>query len=228
VRLGADVTVIYRRTREEMPAWKEEIDEALREGVRIETLTNPEEIITKDGKVTGVKCTVMKLGAFDRSGRRRPEKTEENFILDADQIIWACGQTLDCADLLGAAGIEMSDGTWIKSDRVTGQTSVPWIFAGGDASTGPMSVVDAISGGERAAAGIDQYLTGENHAFWRTEKPVDTAFDPDADPAAYPRKEPVSIPVERRKGNFDEVERPWIEAETIRQALRCLRCDYGK
>lgn len=122
----------------------------------------------------------------------------------------------------------MNDGTWIKTDRVTGQTSVPWLFAGGDASTGPMSVVDAIAGGERAAVGIDQYLTGEDHAFWRTEKPVDTVFDPDADPASYPRKEPVCIPVERRKGNFNEVERPWIEAETIRQALRCLRCDYGK
>ncbi len=228
VRMGADVTVIYRRTREEMPAWKEEIDEALREGVRLKTLTNPEQIITTDGKVTGVNCTVMKLGEFDRSGRRRPEKTEENFIIAADQVIWACGQTLDCTDLLDAPGIEMNDGTWIKTDRVTGQTSVPWLFAGGDASTGPMSVVDAIAGGERAAVGIDQYLTGEDHAFWRTEKPVDTAFDPDADPASYPRQEPVCIPIERRKGNFNEVERPWIEAETIRQALRCLRCDYGK
>jgi len=105
---------------------------------------------------------------------------------------------------------------------------MPWVFAGGDAATGPMSVIHAVADGERAAAGIDKYLTGEEHAFWRVEQIVDTKFDINADPAPYPRVKMPLRSINRRKNNFNEVELPWVESEAIRQAQRCLRCDYGK
>jgi NADH-quinone oxidoreductase subunit F len=109
----------------------------------------------------------------------------------------------------------------------TGQTSVDWIFTGGDAATGPSSVIEAVSGGEMAAVGIDEFLTGDKHDFWRKEKHNDTFFDPEAIPAKYPRTHMVMLAAERRMYNFNEVEQVWPEGEAIRQARRCLRCDYG-
>jgi len=94
--------------------------------------------------------------------------------------------------------------------------------------TGPFSVVSAIADGEKAAVGIDFYLTGEAHAFWREEKPVDVDYNPEADPVPYPREPIRLIDVERRRHNFDEVEQTWNESVAQRQAKRCLRCDYGK
>ena len=140
----------------------------------------------------------------------------------------AIGQRLDTKSILGSTSLELNALGFIFADPVTGQTSVPWIYAGGDIVTGPASVVKAIADGEKAAAGIDLMLTGANHAFWRQEKPVLTSFDPDADPVPYPREKMPAIPVEKRIHNFDEVELPWMESSAIRQSKRCLRCDYGK
>ncbi|MFA6599962.1 MAG: NADH-quinone oxidoreductase subunit NuoF [Candidatus Omnitrophota bacterium] len=231
LRLGAEeVTILYRRSQQEMPAYAEEIEEALNEGVKLMTLTHPVEIVKSTaGRVLGVKCIPMKLGEFDRSGRRRPEGDEtQPFHLEADQVIVAIGQALHAKELFGGLDIEMTPNRFIKADPVTGQTSVPWIFAGGDAVSGPYSVVAAIGAGERAAAGMDESLTGANHAFWRKEQEVQTEFDPDADPVPYPREKIRSIDLERRRSNFDEVEQPWAEGVAVRQAKRCLRCDYGK
>ena len=229
IRLGANaVTVVYRRAQEDMPAYLEEIGEALQEGVVIKALTNPDEIIVADGKVKGVKCHTMKQGDFDKTGRRRPEKSNKTFVVDADQVIFACGQTLDSSELFDRSELQPISGYRIMSDPLTGQTTMPWVFCGGDAASGPSSVIHAVAGGERAAAGIDQYLTGENHAFWRVEQVVGTNFDADADPVAYPRVNLPVLEVNRRKNNFNEIESPWLEAEAVRQAQRCLRCDYGK
>ena len=228
VRLGAEsVDIVYRRTQEEMPAWAEEIDMAIEEKIKLHTLTNPGEIIANDGKVCAVRCVRMKLGAFDSSGRRRPVETDEEFILDADQIIVATGQTLDLNSILD--GVELKNDGWSKiyCDKRTGQTSEPWVFTGGDTATGPSSVIEAVGGGERAAVGIDKFLTGEVHAFWRKEKHNDTFFDPEAMPAKYPRSHMLILDAERRMHNFDEVEQVWPEGEAVRQAKRCLRCDYG-
>ncbi len=228
IRLGAKtVTVLYRRTREEMPAYAEEIEEALQEGVAIQALTAPVEITAKKGKVSGVKCMHMHLGDFDRSGRRRPEADQDDdFVIDADQVIMAVGQTID-ASVFGDA-VETDDRGWILADPVSGKTSLDGVFAGGDSVTGPMSVVHAIADGERAAVGMDEFLTGEKHAFWRVEKENTTDYDPDADPLPYPREQLRMMPVEKRRSNFDEVEQAWNESEAVRQARRCLRCDYGK
>lgn len=232
VRLGPEkVTVVYRRTQDQMPAYDEEINEALNEGVELEPLTQPLEVVVHDGRVTGLRCIRMALGAFDRSGRRRPsEAGSESFVIPCDQVIVAIGQSLDTTALLGKGNHARAAGDhgFLRADRQTGETDVPWIFAGGDAVTGPSSVVEAIAAGERAAVGIELYLTGTADAFWRTEKTVDTAFEPDADPVMYPREPMRTTAVERRIHSFEEVEQPWFEQAALCQARRCLRCDYGK
>jgi NADH-quinone oxidoreductase subunit F len=230
VRLGAKtVTVLYRRTREEMPAYAEEIEEAQKEGVSMTLLTAPVEIVVKNGKAAGIQCRPMHLCEFDSSGRRRPEADQgHDFMLDADQIIAAIGQKVNTGEVFDGIRLELTKQNTLAVKRATGQTSVPWVFAGGDDATGASSVVEAIAAGERAAAGIDTFLTGESHSFWRRERDVPTSFDPDADPVPYQREKLPSIGVDKRKCNFDEVEMSWTESETVRQAKRCLRCDYGK
>ena len=211
-----------------MPAYVEEIEAALEEGVRLETLVAPEEFLVEDGKVTAVRCRRMTLGEFDGTGRRRASKADEGRVFPTDQVILAIGQRLEAAPLLGALDIALAPEGWIRTDPVSGQTALPWLFAGGDAVSGPSSVVAAIGAGEKAAVGIDRFLTGGEHAFWRDYHEVRTSYDPDADPVDYPRGEVAMIPVERRRANFEEVEKPWNEAMAVRQAQRCLRCDFGK
>jgi NADH-quinone oxidoreductase subunit F len=232
LRLGAEtVDVVYRRTQEQMPAYEEEIDEAIKEGVRLRTLTQPTEIVKgKDGHVKELICTPMELGEFDRSGRRRPQASAQpaTLRLPADQVIVAIGQWVDTTAVASDIVVDLTDDGFIKADPITGQTSLPWLFAGGDVSTGPASVVAAIGAGERAAVGIDYLLTGGVHAFWREEQVVNTDYDPDTDPVPYPREQIRLTAVDRRRHSFEEVELPWCEAVALRQAKRCLRCDYGK
>ncbi|MBN1500976.1 MAG: FAD-dependent oxidoreductase [Spirochaetes bacterium] len=228
IRLGAEVVIVYRRTQGEMPAYAEEIEEALHEGVKLFPLLQPVEICG-DGKVESLKCIHMQLGEFDRSGRRGPKEITNDVIeLECDQVIIAIGQRLHMKEYSDLPELEYNDNRFIKCSTLTGATSIDWLFTGGDAARGPSSVVQAIGDGERAAFGIDLYLTGESHAFWRKEKVPDTFFDPEADPSEYEREAIRTIDVERRKFNFDEVELPWIESTALRQCQRCLRCDYGK
>jgi NADH-quinone oxidoreductase subunit F len=229
LRLDAEsVTVVYRRSREAMPAYEEEIEEAELEGVKLRLLTAPVEIVTEGHRVVGVKCLPMRLGEFDRSGRRRPEEGGDAFVIPADHVLVAIGQTLDLKKLCNDVRLEARNKDFVQVNPVSGQSSEKWIFAGGDDVTGPSSVVEAVAAGERAAVGIDRYLSGKNHAFWRETREVDTQFDPEAEPTETPREKLDLIPVERRRNNFDEVELPWREPVAIRQAKRCLRCDYGK
>jgi len=231
LRLGSEeVTVIYRRTREQMPAYAEEIEDALNEGVRLCTLLNPEEFMVKDGRVTGVSCRPMKLGEFDRTGRRRAQDDREVLpeVITADQVIMAIGQALDKDVISGGVEVEFNSSGWVKADPRSGATSIPWLFAGGDATTGPSSVAEAIGAGERAAVVMDAQLSGAQHGFWRGYRDQGATFDPDAEPLNYAREKLPAIPVGKRKHNFNEVEQPWSEAVAVRQARRCLRCDYGK
>ena len=163
VRLGAEqVTVVYRRSREAMPAYKEEIEEALHEGVKLQLLTAPTEVIVENGQAMGIRCQPMRLGEFDRSGRRRPEESGEAFVIPADQILVAIGQSLEPQRFCDERFSNTRSGGLLVADPVTGQTSHKWIFAGGDAVSGPSSVVEAVAAGERAAVGIDRFLTGAN------------------------------------------------------------------
>jgi NADH-quinone oxidoreductase subunit F len=227
-RLGSEsVNIIYRRTRDEMPAFADEIDEAILEGVQLTFLTSPVEILTSKNHVSGLRCRRMALGEYDRTGRCRPVPgNDPDYVLEADQIIAAIGQSLKTDGMFDGIGITMNKRGFIEVDPVTGQTSAKWIFAGGDAVSGPGSVVEAVAAGEKAAVGIDQYLTGESHAFWRQEVKVDTFFDPEADPVEYPRAKIQLLPVSKRRSNFCELELPWQESTALHEAKRCLRCDY--
>jgi NADH-quinone oxidoreductase subunit F len=230
LRLGADhVTILYRRQRAQMPAWAEEVLAADEEGITVLTLTAPKEIMRNSrGQLLGVLCQRMALGDYDRSGRRRPVAGRNpDFTVPCDQVIAAIGQSLEARSLLGDVPAELEDG-WLKIDRASGATSIEWLFAGGDAATGPASVVEAVGAGERAAVGIDQYLTGANHAFWRRDRAVDVYFDPGADPVPTPRAAVVCLDPQARACTFDEVELSWSAETACAEAKRCLRCDYGK
>ncbi|MFP4014639.1 MAG: NADH-quinone oxidoreductase subunit NuoF [Chitinispirillaceae bacterium] len=230
LRLGAEtVTIVYRRTREQMPAYAEEIEEAQQEGVDLRVLTAPVEVVATDGKVSGLVCRPMTLGQFDRSGRRRPEgETGHDFTIETDQIITAVGQKVATSEIFDGIELDVTKSGTLAIDKTSGQTSVPWVFAGGDVVLGAASVIEAVAAGERAAVGIDMFFTKESHAFWREEREVHTSYDPDSEPAPYPREKLHLIAVDRRRNNFDEVEMAWNESVTVRQAKRCLRCDYGK
>jgi NADPH-dependent glutamate synthase beta subunit-like oxidoreductase len=153
--------VIYRRSYEEMPANKEEIEECAEEGIEIMTLTNPVRIIEKDGHVTAVECIKMKLGEPDAGGRRRPEPIQgSEFVIEIDALIPAIGQESDWACLTEECACTLSDWGTMKVDPVTLQTHDPDIFAGGDAVTGPRTVVEAIQAGKEAAVSIDRFILG--------------------------------------------------------------------
>jgi NADH-quinone oxidoreductase subunit F len=250
LRLGAkSVTVAYRRTRSEMPAYQEEVEEAEREGVIFEFLAAPLELVQKNGKLAAVKMSRMELGEFDRTGRRKPVAKREDgpgqgargnggsesiFMLDADQVIAAVGQKLNPAVLFdGRSGdplglrvsLKLNDREFIAVNPVTGQASEEWVFAGGDAVNGPASVIEAIAAGEKAAVGMHAYLTGRDGVPWRLPRKVDTFFDPDADPVMGTRPGIRLIPVKRRAG-FAEVETTWPAGVALAETKRCLRCDY--
>jgi NADH-quinone oxidoreductase subunit F len=230
LRLGAKhVNILYRRQREQMPAWAEEIIAADEEGITVMPLTAPKQILRDaEGSVVGVLCQRMALGDYDKSGRRQPVAGRNpDFTVRCDQVIAAIGQSLDAKALVGDLPVELQKG-WIKIDRATGATSVDWIFAGGDAATGPASVVEAVGAGERAAVAMDAHLTGANHAFWRHDIPVDVFFDPDADPTTTPRAAVFCLDPGLRACTFDEVELSWSLETALAEAKRCLRCDFGK
>jgi NADH-quinone oxidoreductase subunit F len=233
LRLGAQsATVVYRRTRAEMPAYAEEVEEAEREGVKFEFLGAPLELVRKGGKLAAVKVRTMVLGDFDRTGRRKPVvKGENDYALQADMVIAGIGQTLDAGELFsGPAGngvaVKLNERHYLDADPTTGRTSLEWVFAGGDAASGPSSVVEAIAAGERAAVGIDEYLTGAVHAPWRADHLADSFFDPDADPVPGNRPRLKLIPVNKREHSFAEVETAWSCTVATSESKRCLRCDY--
>jgi NADH-quinone oxidoreductase subunit F len=228
MRLGAErVSVVYRRTREEMPAYHEEVEEAIKEGVDIIFLSSPVEIVKKKGRVSVLRCQRMSLGEYDSSGRQRPTPIPGEILnLEVDQIIVAIGQNMKPEELFNGLNVRLTKNNYIDANPVTLQTSVEWLFAGGDAVSGPASVVEAVGDGEKAAVAIDKYLNGTSGAFWRVDKAVDTFFDPDADPLEYSKTEIHMIPVNKRMRNFMEIELPWQEDVALREAKRCLRCDY--
>lgn len=228
LRLGAEeVTIVYRRTKDEMPAQRSEIEAAEKEGVRFCFLAIPARI-TGNEKVQAMECQRMRLGEFDRSGRRRPVPIDNAYFeLAVDMVIPATGQFSDTAGIFDGFRVETDQGGVIRVDE-NGRTNVPYIFAGGDVVSGPATVIKAIAAGERAAVAIDQYLNpGENKIYpWRQRKPADTSFDPEAAPVPYGRCElPELLPDSRLKG-FDEVEMTLDKDTAMREARRCLRCDY--
>ncbi len=229
LRLGANsVTVVYRRTREEMPAEPEEIAEALEEGVRFEFLVAPVEVIRDGGETaTAIKLQRMRLGAFDDSGRRRPLPIEDGFIeILTTHIIRAIGQK----PIVPAGGPPVTKWGTVSVSKLSMETELDGVFAGGDAVLGAATAVEAIGQGRRAAEAIERYLQqGKSVRFpWNTPRSLDTPFDPAAEPSETTRcQTPKLLPMER-KTCFDEVELALSAADARLEANRCLRCDYGK
>ncbi len=217
-RLGADVTILYRRTRAEMPAIKPEIEGSLEEGVKIEFLAAPVEIVCKDGQAVGMRCIRMELGAPDASGRPRPvPKPGSEFEIEATAIIAAISQEPDFDRLDGLR----QGKDWIKTDE-WGATGNDNLYAGGDdVELGLVSI--AIAQGRFAAEAIDARFRGT-----KPEKPpAGPAITPERMKIGWykpaPRNERTHIPVELR-GFATEIEQGLTEEEALAEARRCMSC----
>ncbi len=228
LRLGADdVRILYRRAREQMPAWDEEIVAALDEGVILEPLAAPAKI-EQSGDRLLMTCIRMELGEPDASGRRRPVPVEgSEYTLEVDDIIAAIGQNVDAS---AAPGLELTDWRSIQADEHTGQTSVEGVFAGGDCVTGADIAVTAVGAGRRAAVAIHQYLRGEAVTGERRmyNHSMGDLADIPADVTA-PFKKEARIPMphldaKARAKTFGEVETGFTEEQARAEAARCMEC----
>ena len=224
------VTVLYRRTREEMPAYHEEVEAGLAEGIKLEELVAPLAVHVKDGKLTGVRFQRNKLGERDASGRQRPVPIPgSEFDLELDTLVVAISEEP------GGEGLEQLTRTRWGTLAVNGEsflTSRTGVFAGGDAVTGPATVIVAVGTGKNAAAMIDRYVRGK--ALRVLPKavvpavfvaPIQVDGDDEGTDIAIER---VTVPeraVKERLCGFAEVELCIDEAAAVKEARRCLRCD---
>jgi len=226
-RLGAEVKIVYRRSRAEMPAAPEEVEAAEAEGIKIDLLTAPTEIIAEAGKVSKMKCIRMELGELDESGRRRPIPVEgSEFIIDADTIIPALGQASD-AEFAKGLGLRASSRGMIVVDEATLATNIEGIFAGGDVITGPAMVIDAIAAGKKAAQSIDEYLKGE--VLTSKEDKITPQKLSEKEVSALKKRFPYRNRVkaeelgsEARAVSFEEVQRGYAALEAQQESGRCL------
>lgn len=227
LRLGSEVNIVYRRTQKEMPADEEEIKEAEKEGVKIHYLAAPVKIIGKNGKVTGLECSKMKLGKPDESGRARPIPIKNSeFIIEADVIIPAISQQPDLSFLPKDHNIDISKWNTFAADENTMATNIPGVFAGGDAVTGSNTVIDAIAQGHITATSIERFINGETLEQTDSKtKPLETEIkiDLNIQPKTKRAKSPMQI-ISERQYSFKEVEYGFDEVTAIAEAQRCLRC----
>jgi NADPH-dependent glutamate synthase beta subunit-like oxidoreductase/coenzyme F420-reducing hydrogenase delta subunit len=228
IRLGSsDVSIIYRRTLDEMPAGREEVEEAEREGIKMIYLASPV-AFTGEGKVQSVRFVRMRLGESDASGRQRPVPVEgSEFEIEADTVILAIGYTPD-AEALEHAGLDVTKkGTVIVKDA-TGITNIKGVFAAGDVVTGPLSVIEAMASGRRTAEAIHRYLRNmpEKEVEYRSViRSLDNSVVEligKADRQAMPLLE-----IEKRVSSFEEVDLGYDLAQARTEALRCLNCGAG-
>ncbi|MBN2069942.1 MAG: FAD-dependent oxidoreductase [Candidatus Krumholzibacteriota bacterium] len=232
-RLGADkVIVLYRRTRDEMPADRMEIEECLEESIEIMELAAPVGIISENGKLKALRCLRMKLGEPDESGRRRPVPMEgSEFDLPCQTAISAIGQApvLDGVSTVAGRELELTKWNTVVTDNETMKTNIEGLFAGGDnADDGPTVVIDAVRDGQRAAKAIDAFLRGEEMArkpfivrkeFWSKPGRLELG-----DIKESPRHEVHMSDVESRKGNLDEVATGFEFEDNTHECDRCLSC----
>jgi NADH-quinone oxidoreductase subunit F len=222
-RMGAEVTVLYRRERKDMPAYGEEIEDALEEGIEIRELVAPKAISRNNGRVTLV-LDQCELREFDRSGRRRPVPIDGCILSqDYDTIFSAIGQS---PDLFFTGSLDLKRDT-IAVDRHSLCTNITGIFAGGDAVLGPARVVDALAHGKRAAVEIDKYLSGirgETPSREGYEK-IDITMKVPEQVVRQERAEMPKLTAEERLACFQEVELGYDEETARRECARCLRCD---
>ncbi len=228
LRLGAkNVKIVYRRTKAEMPALPEEIIESEEEGIELEFLTNPLEIITENNKVKAIKFIRTELGDFDDSGRRRPVPVKgTEFTVKADLVIPCIGQKLTMSKL--HAGLELLPNGHIKIDPETMMTSKDGIFAGGDAIY-PSTVIESVAQGRKAAIAIDKYFGYEGKLFDEERTEYETGYNEDAYLKTIERKSPQYAEIrERIRDMAMEVNKGMSLKNAIEEARRCLHCDRGK
>jgi formate dehydrogenase beta subunit len=228
-----DIYLVYRRTRNEMPADEVEIHDAEEEQVQFHFLTAPVRILAEAGKVVGLECIKMELGDPDDSGRPRPVPVEgSEFVFDCDTIISAIGQQVDLSLLAGMDDVQTTQWNTILVDEYTKQSSRPKIFVAGDCETGPDALITACAGGRRAAHSIDRFINGQaldydnNHYFDKLFETV-KVYDPDEEILKVESKkrfQPGMLPADTRKSTFDEVEQGLSAQEAVAEAERCLRC----
>ena len=228
LRLGADEAhIIYRRSRTEMLAEPEEIEEAEKEGIKIHFLVAPVKITGNKGKVTGIECIRTRLTEPDTSGRRKPIPVEgSEFLIEADHIIPAIGQEPDLALLGDNSDLAVSKWNLLMVNPETLQTSIPGIFAGGDVITGPATVIEAVDAGKRAAKYMSKFLQGETLPLdWQEEPPMAKNWVeiPDDEPVKH-RIRPETLPVEKRLSGFEEVNLALDETSAKEEAGRCINC----
>ncbi len=231
LRLGSEeVTIAYRRTRSEMPADEEEVEQAEEEGVRLAFLTIPTGLTGVDGRLTGLQCLRAELVRKEGSSRMSPVPiADSDFVMAADVVIGAIGQRVDNSCMTGLQGLEWTRRSTIQVNMVTMETSIPGIFAAGDAVTGPATVIEAIGGGKRAADSIDRHLCGipqpkmppvpvRRRRVAYFEIPASTKM-------VLKRPEMPLLNIDRRRTTDQQVELGYSENDVREESRRCLRCD---
>ncbi|MFH0888986.1 MAG: FAD-dependent oxidoreductase [Planctomycetota bacterium] len=230
VAKAGDVTIFYRRTIAEMPAFKEEVEAALNEGIKIEFLTAPTKITVENGTLKKCHFIRMKLGEPDASGRKKPVPVEgSEFAVELDTLIVAISEQPDTSFIDKKIGLDISKNNTVVVDNETLATNHKGIFAGGDLITGPNTVVEAVSAGKIAAESIDQFLSGKelkrDYKLTRPSmyiEPVELTEEEIAD-----AKRPVKLHIgsEERKHTFKEVEHGLPAVQAVKESKRCLRCE---
>ncbi|MBA7629834.1 Ferredoxin--NADP reductase [subsurface metagenome] len=231
LRKGAEeVHILYRRERKDMPAIAEEIEAAEEEGIPLHFLTVPTKILGHNGRAVGLECIRMELKEFDRSGRRTPYPIEgSEYTVDIDTVIEAIGQRPDTS-FIKNNGIKIGRGGTVAVDRRILVTERKGIFAGGDAVTGPQTVIEAIAAGQRAASSIKRYLQGKEFSLLVERN----GYKPIAIPSLPPSEEETQekarikadeIPMSDRRTSFKEIVLPYSPEKAREEAARCLRCD---
>ena len=232
LRLGAEeVHMIYRRSQEEMPAAKEEIEEAVHEGVQMAYLTSPVEILGQGGKVSGLKCIRNELGEPDASGRRSPKPVEgSEFTLDVDMVMAAIGQAPESSFLSSEPDLAAGGNRIVTKAPDALATPLKGVFAGGDAVTGPATAIKAIAAGKRAAVSIDLFLRGKTLPEAAPSPEGEAKTLPPGileNTTTFPRCQIQALPLETRLKGLDEVASVLTEEEATREAHRCLHCYLG-
>jgi NADH-quinone oxidoreductase subunit F len=240
LRLGAsEVSIFYRRSREEMPVTEVEYDEAVAEGVQVNFLVSPTRIVNDDWKISGLQCVRMRLAEPDAGGRRRPIPVSgSEFFAPADTVIAAVGQAPDLSFLPADSALERTRWERLAVDANRLVTSVAGVFAGGDFVSGPGMVIEAIAAGRRGAIAVDKYLRGDTSRVEMYDlkpsvpPPVvaksDEAISEEESWEPQFRPEIPQLPLQERKGSFKEIELSFSEEKARQEAKRCLRCDLEK
>ena len=223
-RLGAkEVSIIYRRSRTEMPAADNEIEEAEKEGIKLHLLATPVRVLGKDSRISGIECIRMELGEPDASGRRRPLPLKgSEFTLNVDNVIMAVGQAVDKTGL--PKELSYTGSGTLSVDPVTLETDISGVFAGGDVVAGPADVIGAIAAGKEAAESIDRYLSGTDLRQGRPKQLTRVKEVSKDGVQATPRAVASVLDLAKRNGSFTEVELGLDEKAAIEEAKRCLNC----